>query len=90
MINLLKLAINIHLILSFNLIFTLFILAIKKTGVKKFLRDLKSDSNLWYVLLLFLLAPYQVILIGIGQVGKKANEVLNKIKAITQKSKEKQ
>lgn len=70
------------------MIFTLFILAIKKIGVKNFLRDLKSDSNLWYVLLFFLLAPYQVILIGICQVGKRANEVLNKIKAITQKSEE--
>lgn len=88
MINLLKLAIEIHLILSFNLIFTLFILAIKKTGIKTILRDLKSDSNLWYVLLMFLIAPYQVILIGLGQVGKKANEVLNKIKAITQESEE--
>ena len=77
------LAIKIHLILSFSLIVTLFYLGISKLGFKKFFRDLKKDSNLWYVLILFLTSPYQVVLVGVAKVGKETSVILDKLKKIT-------
>mgnify|MGYP005612953495 CR=1 FL=1 len=77
--DLLMLAIKIHLILSFSLIFTLFLIGIKKFGFRRFFRELKDD-NFWYVIVVFLTSPYKVILIGVGQVGKKTAEIIDKIK----------
>lgn len=86
MIDFLKLAIKIHLLLSFSLIFTLFFLGIKKLGFRRFFRELKDD-NFWYVIVVFLTAPYQVILIGVCQVGKKTAETIDKIKHTMMESK---
>ena len=85
--DILILVIRIHLILSSSLIITLFLVGIKKLGFRRFFRELK-DHYFWYVIVVFLTAPYQVILIGVGQVGKKAAETVDKIKHIMMKSEE--
>lgn len=85
MIDLLKLVIKIHLILSFSMIFTLVFLGIQKLGFKRFFRELKDD-NFWYIIIVFLTSPYKVVLIGVGQVGKKLAESINKIKEMTTKN----
>lgn len=83
--DLLILVIRIHLILSSSLIITLFLVGIKKLGVRRFFRELKDD-NFWYVIVVFLTSPYQVILIGVGQIGKKTAEIIDKIKHIMMES----
>ena len=77
--DMLMLVIEIHLILSFSLIITLFFLGIKNLGFKRFFRELK-DKYFWYIVVVFLTTPYQVILIGIGQTGKIIAEVTDKLK----------
>lgn len=83
--DLLMLVIRIHLILSFSLIITLFFVGIKKLGFRRFFRELKDD-DLWYVIVMFLASPYMVILIGVGQIGKKVAETVDKIKHIMMES----
>ncbi|MBR7145673.1 MAG: hypothetical protein IKD10_12125 [Lentisphaeria bacterium] len=80
------LAIKIHLLLSLNLTFLLLFLSIQKLGFKQTLKDLLHDENLWYVLVVFVVSPYLVILLGFCQTGKKANEILAKVKEITLKN----
>lgn len=81
------LAIKIHLLLSLNLTFLLLFLSIQNLGFRRTLKDLLHDDNLWYVLVLFVVNPYLVILFGFCQTGKKANEILAKVKEITIKTK---
>lgn len=83
--DLLMLVIKIHLILSFSLIITLFLVGIKKLGFRRFFRELKDD-NFWYIIVVFLISPYMAILIGVGQIGKKAAETIDKIKKMTTES----
>jgi hypothetical protein len=83
----LMLVIKIHLILSFSLIIELFFVGIKKFGFRRFFRELKDD-NFWYVIVVFLTSPYEVILIGVGQVGKKTAEIIDKIKHIVMEKEE--
>ena len=77
--DLLMLVIRIHLILSFSLIITLFLVGIKKLGFRRFFREFKDD-NFWYVIVVFLTSPYKVILICVGQAGKKVAQTIDKIK----------
>lgn len=84
-IDLLKLAIKIHLILSFSLIFELCFLGIKKIGFRRFFRELKDD-NFWYVIVVLLTSPYQIILIGFVLIGKKMAEIIDKVKKMTTES----
>lgn len=83
--DLLILVIRIHLILSFSLIITLFFVGIKKLGFRRFFRELK-DEYIWYIIVVFLTSPYKVILIGVGQIGKKVAESIDKIKHIMMES----
>lgn len=82
--DLLMLVIKIHLILSFSLIITLFLVGIKKLGFGRFFRELR-DVNFLYIIVVFLTMPYHVILIGLGQVGKKTAEIIDKIEDIMMK-----
>lgn len=84
------LVIEIHLVLSVSLIFTLIILAVKKFGIKKIIQDLKHDIDFWFVIIMCLISPYQVVLIGFGKTGKEIIKILDKVKRITMNQGEEQ
>lgn len=83
----LLLVIEIHLILSFSLIFTLLITGVKILGFKKILQDTKSDVYFLLILFEFLICPYRVVLIAFAEVCQKQAKVCDKIKKMTTKTK---
>ena len=69
--DILILAINVHLILSFSLILTLLIIGVQKLGFKKIFQEAKGDIYFWCVLFELLISPYRVVLIVFAEVCKK-------------------